>query len=400
MCMMHVREHMRDQRIDAWLVFDFRNNNPVMARLMGGVLHLTRRVFWLQPAQGEPTLLCHFIDEAAFKKAGQRYVTYGTWQEMQRKVAEMVGQYRRLAMEYSAGGALPTAGIVDAGTMEFVRSLGVEVVSSADLIQLYAAAWGEEGLRSHMKAIGDCDRIMQEAFGFLGARLKAAGTASEYEVQQFIREQYVKAGIVTDSGPIVAVNGNGADCHYEPDEKMHSIIKPGDWVLIDHWAKVAGENTVYGDITWTGYCGKDVPAKQMEVFRAVVGARDAAILAAQKGWERAKGGGGGGKPVEGWELDDAARGVIIKAGFEKQIKHRTGHSLSPGTKGAHGIGMNLDNMETHDTRRMMAGTGFTIEPGVYLDGQFGVRSEVNVFVDPVKGPVVTGVVQREPVLIG
>lgn len=392
-----VQNHMQDQRIDAWLVFDFRNNNPVIARILGGMLHLTRRVFWLQPAKGEARLLCHFIDEAAMKKAGRVYETYGTWREMQEKVGAMLAPYRRVAMEYSPGGALPTAGIVDAGTIEFVRSLGVEVCSSADLVQLYAAAWGEAGLASHRKAIAHCDGIMQEAFAFLGQRLKAAGSATEYEVQQFIRGQYKTAGIVTDSGPIVAVNGNGADCHYEPDAKVHSVIKPGDWVLIDHWAKVPGDSTVYGDITWTGFCGKEVPPKHMEVFRAVVGARDAAVAEAQKGWERTK---SGGAPVEGWQLDDAARKVIIDAGYVKQIKHRTGHSLSPGTTGAHGIGMNLDNMETHDTRRMMQGTGFTIEPGIYFDGQFGVRSEVNVYVDPVKGPVVTGTMQREPVIIG
>ncbi len=392
-----VQAFMRDQRIDAWLVFDFRNNNAVLGRILGGTWHLTRRVFWLLPAKGEPTLLCHTIDEATFKKLGRAYTTYGTWQEMHAKVAALVAPHRRVAMEYSPGGALPTAGIVDAGTIEFIRAQGAEVVSSADLVQLYAAAWLEAGVASHTLAIGHCDRIMQEAFAFLGERLKAAGSATEHEVQRFIRGRYEQCGIVTDSGPIVAVNGNGADCHYEPDEKLFSVIRPGDWVLIDHWAKAPGENTVYGDITWTGYCGAKVPEKHLKVFNAVVGARDAAVAAAQRGWERAK---QGGKPVEGWELDDAARKVIIDAGFGAQIKHRTGHSLSPGTKGAHGIGMNLDNMETHDTRRMMPGTGFTIEPGIYLDGEFGVRSEVNVYVDPVKGPVVTGTAQREPVLIG
>jgi Xaa-Pro dipeptidase len=391
-----VREFMRDQRIDAWLVFDFRNNNPVTARVLAPGMHLTRRVFWLCPREGEPTILCHFIDEASFKKLGRPYMTYGTWGEMHAKVRELLSPFRRVAMEYSPGGALPTAGVVDAGTIEFIRSCGVEVCSSADLIQLYAAAWREKGVASHTHAIAACDRAMQEAFAFLGARLREAGKASEFEVQEFIRGEFKASGVMTDSGPIVAVNGNGADCHYEPDAKQHSIIEPGDWVLIDLWAKQAGEGTVYGDITWTGFCGKDVPAKHMQVFRAVVGARDAAVAAAQSAWKRQASGGAGG---EGWQLDDAARKVIIDAGFKDRIKHRTGHSLSPGTPGAHGIGMNLDNMETHDTRRMMPDTGFTIEPGIYLDGEFGVRSEVNVYVDPAKGPVVTGTMQRDPVLI-
>lgn len=391
-----VRAFMRDQRIDAWLVFDFRNNNPVTARVLAPGMHLTRRVFWLLPQSGEPTLLCHFIDEASFKKLGRPYVTYGTWGEMHAKVRELLAPYRRVAMEYSPGGALPTAGVVDAGTIEFIRSCGVEVSSSADLIQLYAAAWGDRGLSSHTVAIAHCDRIVQEAFAFLGARLREAGKATEFEVQEFIRGQFKASGVVTDSGPIVAVNANGADCHYEPDSQRYSIIKPGDWVLIDLWAKQGGEATVYGDITWTGFCGRDVPEQHMKVFRAVVGARDASVSAAQSAWKRAVEGGPSG---EGWQLDDAARKVIIDAGYAAHIKHRTGHSLSPGTQGAHGIGMNLDNMETHDTRRIMPGTGFTVEPGIYLDGKFGIRSEVNVYVDPAKGPIVTGAVQRDPVLI-
>lgn len=391
-----VRGFMQDQRIDAWLVFDFRNNNPVTPRVLAPGMHLTRRVFWLCPREGEPTILCHFIDEASFKKLGRPYRTYGTWGEMQEKVRELLAPFRRVAMEYSPGGALPTAGVVDAGTIEFIRSCGVEVCSSADLIQLYAAAWGQVGLASHKVAIAACDRIMQEAFSFLGARLREAGKASEFEVQEFIRAQFTSAGVATDSGPIVAVNGNGADCHYEPDARQHSIIRPGDWVLIDLWAKQPGGGTIYGDITWTGFCGKDVPAEHMNVFRAVLSARDACIAAAQAAWKRASSGGAAG---EGWQLDDAARKVIIDAGHKAHIKHRTGHSLSPGTAGAHGIGMNLDNMETHDTRRIMPDTGFTIEPGIYLDGRFGVRSEVNIYVDPDHGPLVTGAMQKDPVLI-
>jgi Xaa-Pro dipeptidase len=392
-----VQSAMREQKIDAWLVFDFRNNNPVLARILGGSHHLTRRVFWLRTASGETTLLCHTIDEATFKKLGVPYVRYQSWPEMHAKLRDLLSPFRRVAMEYSPGGALPTAGIVDAGTVELVRSMGVEVASSADLVQVFAAAWRERGLESHKAAIAGCDAIVQEAFAFLGAHLRANGSATEREVQKFIMDRFAAAGLVADSEPIVAVNGNGADCHYAPDEKRFATIKPGDWVLIDLWAKQPGDGTVYGDITWTGYCGKDVPAEHAAVFRAVLGARDAAIRAAQDGWTRAK---AGGAAAEGWQLDDAARKVILDAGFGAFIKHRTGHSLSPGTAGAHGIGMNLDNLETRDTRRMTPDTGFTIEPGVYLDGKFGVRSEVNVYVDPVKGPIVTGAVQREVVVIG
>lgn len=394
-----VQSFMQDQRIDAWLVFDFRNNNPVLTRILGGKLHLTRRVFWLLPAKGEPRLLCHTIDETNFKKLGMPCETYPNWREMQTKVAGLLSAgdgYRRVAMEYSPGGALPTAGIVDAGTVEFIRSMGVEVVTSADLVQLYAAAWGERGLATQKDASAHCERIMKAAFAFIGQKLAgASGSAAatnEYEVQQFIMAEFKKAGLVTDSPPIVGVNANAGDPHYAPDEKTHAPIKKGDWVLIDLWARRSGDDAVYGDITWTGYCGKDVPAEHRKVFETVKAARNASVEAAQRAWKA-------GIAIEGWKLDEAARKVIIDAGYEKAIKHRTGHSLSPGTAGAHGIGMNLDNIETHDTRRMMPGTGFTVEPGIYLP-TFGVRNEINVYVDEKQGPVVTSCSQDEIVLMG
>lgn len=386
-----VQQFMKDQRLDAWLVYDFRNNNPVIARIVGAKLHLTRRVFWLLPQAGEPKLLCHTIDETNFKKVGIEPVTYPDWRGMQAAVAKLLDGRRRVAMEYSPGGALPTAGIADAGTVEFIRSLGVEVASSADLVQLYAAAWGERGLASQKDASAHCERIMKAAFAFIGQKL-AAGQTNEREVQKFIEDEFAKAGLVTDSSPIVGVNAHAGDPHYAPDEKTHAPIKKGDWVLIDLWAKRPGDDTVYGDITWTGYCGKDVPAEHRKVFDTVKAARNASVAAAQQAWKA-------GEAIEGWKLDEAARKVIIDAGYEKAIKHRTGHSLSPGTAGAHGIGMNLDNIETHDTRRMMPGTGFTVEPGIYLP-TFGVRNEINLYVDEKQGPVVTSCSQEEIVLIG
>lgn len=386
-----VQRFMQDQRIDSWLVYDFRNNNPVIARIVGATLHLTRRVFWLLPASGEPRLLCHTIDETNFRKVGIDPMTYPDWRGMQTAVGALLEGHRRVAMEYSPGGALPTAGIADAGTVEFIRSLGVEVVSSADLVQLYAAAWGERGLASHKDASEHCERIMKAAFAFIGQKLAAGGT-NEREAQLFIAGEFKKSGLITDSGPIVGVNAHAGDPHYEPDEKTHAPIRAGDWVLIDLWAKRPGEGTVYGDITWTGYCGKNVPADHRKVFETVKSARNASVQAAQRAWKA-------GEAIEGWKLDEAARRVIIDAGYGHAIKHRTGHSLSPGTPGAHGIGMNLDNLETHDTRRMMPGTGFTVEPGIYLPG-FGVRNEINVYVDEKTGPAVTSCSQEEIVLIG
>lgn len=387
-----VQSYMREQKIDAWTVFDFRNNNPVTARLFGGVHHLTRRVLWSLPAHGEPKVLSSFIDATVFNKLGIKHEVYTTWGELHSKIAAMHAGARRVAMEYSPGGALPTAGIVDAGTIEFMRSLGLEVVSSADLVQIHAAAWGEKGLASHRRAIAHCDRIMQDAFAFATHKLKSGGALTELDIKRSILDAFAKAGLSTDSGPIVSVNEHASDPHYEPDEKLHSPVRAGDWLLIDLWAKEPGDDTVYGDITWTGVVGREPSARERDVFAAVIGARDACIEAAKGGWKA-------GEVVEGWQLDDAARAVLLKSGNGQFIGHRTGHSLSPGTTGAHGIGMNLDNMETHDVRRMVPGTGFTIEPGLYV-GAFGVRSEVNVYVDPAHGPVVTGQIQREILRIG
>jgi Xaa-Pro aminopeptidase len=381
---------MTDQRIDGWLVYDFRNNNPIIARILGKKLHLTRRVWWLLPKEGKPRILCSVIDESSFVAAGIPVTTYIGWSDMQVKVAAMLASLggRRVAMEYAPGGALPTAGVVDAGTVEFVRSLGVEVVSSADVVQLYAAAWREKGLVAHTKASELTHQVMKDAWGYLGAQLKA-GQVQERAVQKFITGRFDAQGLEYPDDPIVSVNANSGSPHYGPDETHSSPIKTGDWVLIDLWGRIPGDEHVYSDITWTGFCGtrEKLPPEHLKVFNTVRDARNASVVAAQKAWQAKE-------QAEGWQLDEAARGVIVSAGYGQFIKHRTGHSLSPGAL-VHGIGMNLDNLETRDTRRMMPGTGFTVEPGVYTPA-FGVRNEINVYVDPVAGPLVTSCVQDEP----
>ncbi|HYD02502.1 MAG TPA: M24 family metallopeptidase [Phycisphaerales bacterium] len=384
------QRYMADQRIDGWLVYDFRNNNPIIARIVGKKLHLTRRVWWLLPQRGSPTILCSVIDESSFVAAGMGVSTYIGWADMQVKVSALLAGLggRRVAMEYAPGGVLPTAGVVDAGTIEFVRSQGVEVVSSADVVQLYAAAWREKGLSGHRRASELTHGVMKDAWGFLGAELKK-GPVQERAVQKFITGRFDALGLEYPDDPIVSVNANSGSPHYGPDEKHSSPIRPGDWVLIDLWARIPGDEHVYSDITWTGFCGsrEKLPAEHLKVFNTVRDARSASVSEAQRAWKE-------GRQAEGWQLDEAARAVIIGAGYGQFIKHRTGHSLSPGAL-VHGIGMNLDNLETRDTRRMMPGTGFTVEPGVYTTA-FGVRNEINVFVDPVSGPVVTSCVQDEP----
>lgn len=390
-----IQAFMADQRIDGWLVYDFRGSNPIFARLLGGRKPTTRRALLFIPARGEPTLLHNGLDDAAFRDLQVQRTQFVSWRELHEWLRTIFSGRARIAMEYAPGATLPIASIVDAGTIELVRSMGVEVVSSANLIQVSAAIWSTEAVRLHDHASREVNRIKDEAFALISAKVKAGVPINERQVQQYIVDGFKSANFEIPVGgePIVGANEHSGDPHFEVQEHGSSEIKAGDWVLIDLWARVPGEDNIYSDVTWTGYVGQTVPDRHMQVFRTVVAARDASLALAQHRWKT-------NQPVQGWELDDAARHTIIAAGHERHIRHRTGHSLSAGMM-VHGIGMNLDNLETRDTRQMLAGIGFTIEPGIYIPGPggFGVRSEINVYVDPVKGPIVTSGIQREPILM-
>jgi len=272
-------------------------------------------------------------------------------------------------MQYSPKCAIPYVSLVDAGTLELVRETGVEVVSSADLIQLFESRWTDEQFKMHIEAGKLVDRARREAFEFIGGYLRSETPVSEYEVQQFIQERFKKFELVTDHGPIVAVNANAANPHYEPSRESTAHIQTGDVVLIDLWAKLARPNAVYYDITWTGFCGETVPANVQKVFEIVRDARKKASgFAVRKSSV--------GEPFAGYEVDDAARDYITDQGYGEYFFHRTGHSI--GTD-VHGTGANMDNLESHDERRVIAGTCFSVEPGIYLS-EFGIRSEVNVYV--------------------
>lgn len=284
--------------------------------------------------------------------------------------------------------------MVDAGTVELVRSMGVEVVSSAELIQACVAVWSEDAVREHAVVSKQTGGIVKGAFAYIAERLRAGSRVNEYEVQQHIMSRFAALGLETPDGPIVGANAHAGDPHFEVSATSPSPIVPGDWVLIDLWARRPGDENIYSDITWTGYVPRhesDRPSdRHRKVYDTVNAARDASVRLAQESWKQ-------GEKVQGWQLDDAARHVLIGAGFPEYIRHRTGHSLSPGPK-VHGVGMNLDNLETHDTREMTAGIGFTIEPGLYLP-DFGVRSEINMYVHPKEGPIVTSSVQTDIVMI-
>jgi Xaa-Pro aminopeptidase len=392
-----LQSFMLECRIDAWLLYDFRGNNAVLAQLLPGKRWTTRRVFALIPARGEPVVLAHGIDFSQFASLppGVRAERYLTWQEMRAWLAAKLAGMTRVAMEYAPGCSLPVVSIADAGTVELVRSLGVEVASSADLIQVSVATWSAEAVEKHALASRQVAAIKDEAFALIRERTLAGKGVNEREVQQLILSRFAAEGLETVDPPIVAANAHAGDPHFEVSEKESSPIRRGDWVLIDLWARRPGDENIFSDITWVGFVPKERGAgprpEHQKAFLAVKAARDASLRAAQEAWKKKE-------RTQGWRLDDAARNELARAGFESAVRHRTGHSLSPGPK-VHGMGMNLDNLETHDTREMLPGTGFTIEPGVYLP-EFGVRLEINVFVDPARGPIVTSCIQEEPVVLG
>ncbi|MFA6045846.1 MAG: M24 family metallopeptidase [Phycisphaerales bacterium] len=380
------QEFMQSRGIDAWLVHDFRSSNSVLAALVPGKRFLTRRVELLIPAKGDATLLAHHIDAAQFATCGVRVEKYLTWQEYRAWILATGLGRTRVAMEYAPGATLPVVGVVDAGTVELVRSAGVEVVSSADLIQVSVAKWSAEALAKHKVASAKVNAIKDDAFGFIKSSLAGGTPVNEYQVQQRMLEAFAREGLETPDGPIVAANAHAGDPHFEVSHTSPAAIRKGDWILIDLWARVPGDENIFSDITWVGYCGSDVPPRHRAVYEAVTGARDAALACVQHAWAKKQ-------PVQGWQVDEASQVVLRGSGFGEFIRHRTGHSLSPGPK-VHGVGVNIDNTETHDTREVLPGVGFTIEPGLYLP-EFGVRSEINVFMDPVQGPVVTSEIQRD-----
>jgi Xaa-Pro aminopeptidase len=308
---------------------------------------------------------------------------YSSWKSQIEQLRRMLAGCRRVAMQYSPRCAIPYVAMVDAGTLELVRECGVDVVSSADLVQQFEACWDEEKLAAHLEAGRRVDRIRRQAFDLVSARLGGNTAIGELEVKQFILDRFTESGLITDHGPIVAVNENASNPHYEPSPAHNRLIRPGDLLLIDMWAKLNAPGAVYYDITWTAYCGADPPDKMLEIFDIVCQARDRAVACVAEAAAT-------GRELCGYEVDDAAREHIRQAGYGERFFHRTGHSI--GTE-VHGAGANMDNLETHDERRILPWTCFSIEPGIYLD-EFGIRSEVNVFVGEGQAAI-TGEAQRE-----
>lgn len=382
---------MVEAGIDAWLVYDFRGGNPVMARLVDHMPATTRRSFLLIPACGDWRLLTHTIEATQFGHLDMAVEVYDGRVSMLSRLRELLADRRRVAMEYSPLGELPTVSWVDGGTLELVRSLGVEVVSSADLIQAALARWSGPALESHLDASRQVAEVKDGAFDYIRSCLASGRKCSEYDVQELIVAEFRARDLEVGHPPVVGVNANSADPHYTPTPEGSLPIEPGDWVLIDLWARHPGEESVFADITWVACARGETPAEHRRVFDTVREARDLVLSEVGAAFES-------GRPVRGWELDRVARDFLERQGMADHVLHRTGHSLSPGPS-VHGLGANLDDLEARDGRVILPGTGFTVEPGVYLP-EFGVRLEVNVYVDPEAGPRVTTPAQNEVILLG
>jgi Xaa-Pro dipeptidase len=384
-----IQAALRAAELDGWLLADFRGRNVLALRVLRRETEQmgTRRWFYWIPAQGEPVRICHAIEPRCLDGYPGTLRLYAGWRQLHEALREALRGARRVAMEYSPNNDIPYVSLVDAGTVELVRSFGVEVVSSADLVQRFEAVWTDEQRAMHMEAARKLLRIKDRAFEYIRQALLRGRPITEYDVQQYIWRLYRQEGLVADHPPIVAVNQNASNPHYAPTKTEHAPIRMGDLILIDLWAKLNRPGAVYADTTWMAYAGKEVPPKYAEIFQIVYEAQSAAYdLIAQR--FRA------GQPVYGWEADEAARNVIRQKGYEAYFIHRTGHSIG---QEVHGNGANLDNLETRDGRQLLPGTGFSIEPGIYLP-EFGVRSEMNVYLDPEKGPVVTTAPRQTAIL--
>jgi Xaa-Pro dipeptidase len=379
-----MQSDLRVAKIDGWLFYDFRGRDPIAQ----GILQLppgmrTRRWYYFVPAKGTPRKLVHKIETESLSALPGDTLFYAGQEELRKNLGKLLGRAKNVAMQYSPRNAIPYVAMVDAGTVELVRSTGVKVVSSADLVQKYEACWSQAQLESHLAAGQVIDRVVREAFQLAAKNVREKKTFTEYDLKEWILKEFEAAGVAVDQGPDIAVGPHASDPHYGPTLASASPIREGDLLLLDVWGKTKTAGSVYYDITWVGYLGAKVPEKMAKIFGIVREARDKAVELIQSSVAA-------GKPLQGWQVDKAARKVIEKAGYGKYFFHRTGHNIG---QTVHGNGVNMDGLETHDVRHLIPKTCNSIEPGIYLP-EFGIRSEVNVYVGE-KEARVTGAVQKE-----
>jgi Xaa-Pro dipeptidase len=381
-----IQRALREQGIEAWLFFDHHHRDPIAYRILGldENAHVTRRWFYLIPAHGEPTKLVHRIESGRLDALPGKKAVYSSWDELVNGIEALVARHKQLAMQYSPQNAIMYISLVDAGTVELLRGMGKEIVSSANLISQFEAVLNEEQRDSHYQAQKRIDMLLAEGFKVMGHRARNNDPAShEYAMVEWLAEAMRREGIIWEHGPNVSVGANSSDSHYEPTTASSKPIRKGDFVLVDIWGRMDEPGSVFYDITWTGVVDREPTAREVEVFEAVRDARDAAIAVVTSAFAAKK-------PLQGWQVDDAARAVIQARGLGEYFTHRTGHNIATEL---HGNGANLDNLETHDERLVLPNTCFSVEPGVYLP-EFGVRSEVNMLTWPDKAAV-TGRVQTD-----
>ncbi|HTR27561.1 MAG TPA: Xaa-Pro peptidase family protein [Terriglobales bacterium] len=381
-----IQNALRERNIDAWLFYDHHHRDPISYRVLGlPNMMATRRWYYLIPAKGEPAKLVHKIESGHLDSLPGAKSKYAGWQELFDGLKHLLAGHRDIAMQYSPNNIVFTVSMVDAGTADLIRGLGKNIVSSADLVAQFEATWTDEQIKTHFEARDSIDAITAEVFKEIGRRVRNGG-ATEYQIQQFFMEGFSRENLITDDPPIVAVNANSGNPHYEPRADHSSPIREGDFVLLDVWGKKNKPGAVYYDITWVGVIGRPSD-RQQAVFEVVRGARDIGVKTVQDAIAAHK-------PIAGWEVDHAVRGHIKGAKYGDYFIHRTGHSI--GTE-VHSNGANMDDLEIHDERRILPNSCFSIEPGIYLP-EFGVRLEVDVLVRAASAEV-TGRIQKEIVII-
>jgi Xaa-Pro dipeptidase len=379
-----IQSDLRAAKLDGWLFYDFRGRDPIAQRILNLPPSMrTRRWFYFVPAKGTPRKLVHKIESESLAAMPGETLYYAAQDELKGNLVKTLGRAKNVAMQYSPKNQIPYVSMVDAGTIEMVRCAGVKVVSSADLVQKYEACWTPEQLRSHLDAAVIIDRVIKGAFQQAANSVRQKRTLTEYDLQQWILREFEAVGIVREVGPDIAVNAHASDPHYGPEQGKSSPIREGDLLLMDVWGKKNTPGSVYYDVTWMGFLGVRVPEKYAKVFAVLCESRDRAVDLIRSHVFA-------GKPLQGWQVDRAARAVVEKAGFGKYFFHRTGHSIG---ESVHGNGANMDGLETRDVRHLISRTCNSIEPGIYLK-EFGMRTEVNVYVGEREARV-TGAIQKE-----
>ena len=401
-----IQSALRDHHLDGWLFYDHHHRDPIAYRILGldENSFVSRRWFYFVPSEGEPRKLVHRIESGKLDTLPGSKDEYSSWQELEQKLEAMLDGATNIAMQYSPRNAIMYVAMVDAGTVELVRSMDKNVVSSADLVSVFEAVLTEHQIATHFEAQRRLDAVLAAGWKYIGDSVRSGAHITEFDVVEFLRAEMEAVGLWTDHGPNCSAGPNSADSHYEPTPESSRTIRNGDFVLIDIWAKLASTadpkqpdpTAIWYDITWTAVIGREPTAREQIIFDTVRDARDAAIEAVQRAYAE-------GRPIAGWEADDAARAVIRDAGFGPYFTHRTGHNIAIIL---HGNGAHLDNLETHDERLLLPNTCFSVEPGIYFPGEFGVRSEVNMITSPGSpersgspehggSAIVTGPLQRE-----